>query len=525
MSAADPTLIVSRPRRLLLPLAAGLMLAAGLVLAATMGLNHDAAWQLYAARALIRGSILYVDLQEFNLPAAYYLYLPAAALMEGTGMAARTALAVTVAVAALSSGWLVRRELDRSRIGDGTATAATVALLATWLVLPGADFGQRDHFVAILVLPYLVRAAERAARGSGGGDRIGAVLAGLLAGFAVAIKPHYLPALILVETWALLRAGGVRQGLDPAPAATAAVLVAAGADLMLRHPAFIRDILPAALTALEAYGGSPVRLLEPNSLMLSAVALGLGALLALDRRILGLGREARARAISFGLGCIGLWLAFLLQGKGWWYQAQPANVFFLMAAAMAVVGLASDADAAVLSHRRLARGAAAALLALGLLNEALAAVLSLQDTGMRRDLTARLVAAIRETEASAPVAAFSTSMYPTFPAVLEADADWVLRWPYLWPLPALVSDDRDRAAETIFRNALLTDLEARRPALVIVDVRPDPQGLRDLGVGAFDMLAWLKQDPSFTRFWSNYEKVGRLASRGGRFVIELHRRK
>jgi len=341
-------------------------------------------------------------------------------------MAARTALAVTVAVAALSSGWLVRRELDRSRIGDGTATAATVALLAAWLVLPGADFGQRDHFVAILVLPYLVRAAERAARGSGGGDRIGAVLAGLLAGFAVAIKPHYLPALILVETWALLRAGGVRQGLDPAPAATAAVLVAAGADLMLRHPAFIRDILPAALTALEAYGGSPVRLLEPNSLMLSAVALGLGALLALDRRILGLGREARARAISFGLGCIGLWLAFLLQGKGWWYQAQPANVFFLMAAAMAVVGLASDADAAVLSHRRLARGAAAALLALGLLNEALAAVLSLQDTGMRRDLTARLVAAIRETEASAPVAAFSTSMYPTFPAVLEADADWVL---------------------------------------------------------------------------------------------------
>ena len=338
MSAADRTLVVGRPRRPLLPLAAASMLAAGALLVATMGLNQDAAWQLYAARALMGGATLYVDLQEFNLPAAYYLYLPAAALMEWAGMAARAALAAMVMSAALTSVWLVRREFARSRIVDGTTTAAGVTLLAAWLVLPGADFGQRDHFVAILVLPYLVRAAERAARGRCGDDHIRAVLAGLLAGLAVAVKPHYLPSLVLVEIWVLLRAGGIRRSLDPAPAAAVAILAAAAADLIVRHPVFIRDILPEALTALEAYGGSPVRLLEPNSLMLSAGALGLGAFFVLDRRILGLECEAQARAIGLGLGCIGLWLAFLLQGKGWWYQAQPANALVLMAAAMAVTG-------------------------------------------------------------------------------------------------------------------------------------------------------------------------------------------
>ena len=165
------------------------------------------------------------------------------------------------------------------------------------------------------------------------------------------------------------------------------------------------------------------------------------------------------------------------------------------------------------------------VLVLGLLNEALAAVLSLQDAAMRRDFTARLVAAIRETGPEIPVAAFSTSMYPTFPTILEADADWSLRWPYLWTLPALVGDQGAQVAATRFRDRLLADLEATQPALVMVDVRPDPQGLRHLEAGAFDMLAWLEADPSFERFWADYDKVRMLTSRDGRFAVELYRRR
>ncbi len=63
--------------------------------------------------------------------------------------------------------------------------------------LPGQDFGEREHLLLALVVPYLLLAAARAS-----GREIpaaAAVLIGLLAGAAFALKPHFVLLWLAIE--------------------------------------------------------------------------------------------------------------------------------------------------------------------------------------------------------------------------------------------------------------------------------------------------------------------------------------
>ena len=99
--------------------------------------------------------------------------------------------------------WLVREIVRRLPGWDAAHRQALLgaAALATY-VLPWAVFGEREHVALVLVLPYVLLFAARESRATL--PLRSAVVAGALAGFGFAIKPHFVvpwAALALAALW------------------------------------------------------------------------------------------------------------------------------------------------------------------------------------------------------------------------------------------------------------------------------------------------------------------------------------
>ncbi len=122
----------------------------------------------------------------------------------------------------------------------------------------------------------------------------------------------------------------------------------------------------------------------------------------------------------------------------------------------------------------------------------------------------------------------STSIWPAWPLVNLTGATWPYRCHLLWPLPAFYSGSPAGAGpyhpphcqgpvEREFFTAVIDDLVAQPPRLLIVDVRQRKQALAR---GDFDFLEYFSQAPGFAALLSGYTRVGVA---GGFVVFERAR--
>ena len=99
----------------------------------------------------------------------------------------------------------------RSCLPTGLGQAALLLLAFVLLVLVGGMFGQREHLMLMLILPYAFAAAiisegEQVPRAL-------ALLTGIMAGVGFALKPYFVPAFLGLEIYLACRRGpGSVQG-------------------------------------------------------------------------------------------------------------------------------------------------------------------------------------------------------------------------------------------------------------------------------------------------------------------------
>ncbi len=159
--------------------------------------SSDLGFYLYAAGRLLDGAVLYRDVVEINPPLIIWLNLPAVLVARSTGISEVLAYRLTVTVVLAASILLCERIL-RSTARD--AERIRPFLLVLWFVLfPFAwiDFGQREHLLLGLFLPYLtLAAAELRGRAPGPSQRLAA---GLLAGVGLSLKPHFALLWVAIE--------------------------------------------------------------------------------------------------------------------------------------------------------------------------------------------------------------------------------------------------------------------------------------------------------------------------------------
>ncbi|MCH8614779.1 hypothetical protein LZ016_01475 [Sphingomonas sp. SM33] len=366
-------------------------------------LTPDVAWYLDAGSRWFNGQRLYVDILELNPPLIFYdmALLTAGTWSKGLYLAGVCA-AIFVSAILCERRW------------------AAFAALTLPALLP---FGQRDHLALIAVLPYLAS------------DRRGWPM-GIWLFAGTALKPHFLLMPLLAALW--------RRRWDAA-LTTLLVLVALYAVLIpLIHPAFLTDIVPLARSTYHGLGGSFGYWYQLGLIL---------AVLVMNRR------SPIAGAI------LGALLAYLLQGKFWYYQLVPA------------LGLATYGG---LVARRMPG-----------VNRACAAGISILSV-------AYLAGAHRPIDpipAGATRVLFATPHIPmAYPVVFERGVENTSPYPALWPVPGaatrpdIVAEVRHRQVDAILK---------RCPQYIFTNMKDE-----------FDYFAFLSADPRL----HGYRRVGNVHS-------------
>lgn len=484
---------------LALLLRGGIARAGGLLTA-----NHDVGWFLHAGEVWLDGGEIGVDVIDTNPPLVVWLSGGEVALARALGWTPLVTHAVLAALLAVGALWLAGAALARLGLARAELSGLGLVLAAFVTIAAGYESGQREHLLVFLLLPY---AAWALVPGSWSAAR---VAAGLGLALGVALKPHYLAAVLAVEalrcvqqrSWrALVRAELVVAAL--------AVPLYLGA-IQLTAPSYWSDARDT-LAVYAAYD-RPVPLASVHTL-LAALALGAGALAAW--------RGPRSRLpLVFALLALAGVLAAQAQRKNFAYHHLPTDAFAAAALGSAALGFLGP---------RL-RGARAALgFELGCALVALGALVLQAPRARDPELRTAQARALAPLRAEQGFLVFTASVGATFPGANFGAGRSLSPYSCLWLIAGNYSEAELAAPAFPYRaladmpeverralERIVTVLRERRPRLLLFDVRPVKQAF---GRSPFEFRRYFEAHPDFAPVLDEY----RLLSRDAFFEYYEHR--
>jgi hypothetical protein len=464
----------------------------------TTTLHHDVSWYLVATARMMDGARLYQDIIEVNPPLAFYLTVPPLAVARLTGVTPEAAFIGYVFVLVAASLLLVHRLLSIQPVTAVYRWLMIFAAAGALTIAPVDVFGQREHLMLILALPYLFLFAARLSARSC--DRRLALVIGILAGIGFALKPYFLlaPAALelnlVLHRRSLLAMSRVETWSVAIVTALYVIFVAAV------HPQYVDFIAPSAMLVYDAYSSSL------RSVVMQPIAFVIGAIVALH--VVARAGAATDRAIdAFGAATIGFLAAYVIQSKGWHYQLLPAAAAAWLTAAAMAAQWTSETRAVAARRRRLVSSIASGTLAV-------LALLLTANGAYHNRVEEALLPDVEKYAPHETIYAFTGSITVGFPLVNAADVRWASRFPAQWLLPGALrrlagaeplppdTARRLREIERYVVDAVIEDLERTPPDLVIVE-KSDPY-FANLD---FDFLEYFARDRRFAAFWRSQSYV------------------
>ena len=482
--------------------------------------RSDIAFLLYATERVLAGARLYVDVVEINPPLIVALNLPAVLIARAVGASDILVYRALMTVALLGALTVADRSL-RWILGPSgnTLRRRFVLVLAFALFLAaGDDFGQREHLLVALALPYVLLAVGRV---GGRAAPVGpSVAAGVLAGIGLALKPHFLLVWAAVEGYAAWRLRARRLSHEALGTfAFLAVYLTGVALLTPQYFGLVRLLGPA----YSGYGHYPflhVLVTAPGTTVCLLAVLAFAALRVESKHPDLLSVLLVALVASFVAGAA--------QQKGWSYHFYPARVFALALLALALIDIRRPLVRPV--QQAYAAVAFAALIT-GLVSSGGVAIgrIRHRDPIRQREQAQldELVAAVRRhTPPEGSLYILSYTIESTFPLVNYSGVRWASRFPHLWIIEAAYQDqlyslsplrfhlrEQMGPAERYLNDAVYEDLTRYRPDVLLVlrHARDIPQN----AIRRFDYVGYFERDARIAGVLRQY----RLAEEVGQYLM------
>ena len=481
------------------PILASLLVAcaAGFVSLALAPTNVDVSWLLVVCGRLLDGAELHVDIVEVNPPFSIWLYMPFALAERATGLPAEFWLAVGLPLLALMSVGLCARILGRGSVLDARCAWLSPAVLAGILLLFPGDFGQREQFAVIALLPWLALLAARDRKDDfRAGTAAERIVGGLGAGVFVMIKPPLAVfALALPALFLCVRRRSLRPLFTTESLLGAALTLAYIAWLAAFHMAFFVDLLPL-LRDLYLPARMPVAdLLFDGPVRIFAILAAATWALAWPRQMDRLASILLQAALAYVP-------AFVIMGKGWAYQALP----FLMLGLIAFLIQFRTVTPRLAEMPVAAKGGAAVGLATIVLVISAGQPLVLAE---RRIELAQAATAIERVVTRPTVASIATRLQPAHPLTLMIDGDYRQLYPSLWVADNAVGLiwTAGEDVEKVERLMALRDGIIRQTARDIERERPDI--IFDAGSDGTPGQRVVHANPEIARVLSGYRLLYR----------------
>jgi hypothetical protein len=489
-----------------------LLVAVAMAVAIAAPLNTDTGYSLVAGRRLLDGDRLYVDMMETNPPMIFWIaaalafvgrHLPISDAQVIGGFVATLILICSGLALAVWQGTNGSRLL---RFGAfGSFFAALLLPFVMWT-------GQREQIAALLTFPYIVL-ASRAASGSSAGRPL-TIAIGALAAVGLAIKPFFLAAWIACELAVIVETRRWPSRARPEFWTVAFLQVTFGIAVLTLTPEYLTTMAPLARAFYGAYGRSYTSFLHDRTTWMLALA-GLTPVVA------SMGAAAtRTRPLNrvFGVTSLGWLAAYVMQGKGWYYQLIPAVAFGAMSMSVTLASFADDLRNSPSLTRRVSAivglvmgigfGAAAIQSASRHSPDGIP-LTAYKESGVVRGLADYL----EHAAAGEPVYFLSTGMWPAFPVVNLAGATWPYHYHFLWPIPGLYArrghveepprrPEAQGPLERQFFETVVRDL-TRTPPRVMLAARGMQQAM---GGRDFDFVEYFAGSAEFRTLLARYEK-------------------
>lgn len=473
-------------------------------------LNHDVGWWLHVVRSVVEGEEIYRDIIEINPPLYGWLVMIPLMIADLSGLPVpavtqATFVLVCVVVVVLASRLLHEMVLDRV-----TAFSGGLIFAVGVLGLPGVDFGQREHLMLALVIPYLLLDAYRT-EGAVVTRRV-SIAVGVAAGIGFALKPHFGLIFLLLEGTLILLGRNRWARLQRAEFLTVVVLAAGyGVVILAAFPEYI-ELLWDSRRLYSAFADVSRHhlLVTPYSLLITGAVIGY--IVARRRRSV-----VRSIVLRFVIFSVAAWIVAMIQAKGWSYHFYPSY------AAAVIAGLILAVD--VLIDRR-GGGVRRTQMVAGLACAAIATIIWMRhDASLAAREYQRLAiedrSAIVQRAGAESFVVLSPIVSDGFPLANYAALEWTSPFSTLWWLQlshgqsgssaASKSSADDDSVEASFRAALVHEMLRSRPDVVFVDTAANPR----FADRSFPYVSYLSQEPGFRKLWRNYDAV----ETSGRFIV------
>lgn len=447
-----------------------------------MPISHDVIWQMWIARQLVGGTKLYVDILELNPPLWFWMAVPiermAQILRASTGAAVVTAVVTFMALALAAIATMISDERT------GRRALLLIAAALSMLLIPLADFGQREHLALIGALPYAVLIARRA-DGTVVSSAV-AIAVGALAAIGFALKHYFLFAPLLLELWLIFRLRQTWRPFRPETMVLGAAAAVYTVALLVFAPEYLQAIVPMLQLAYEGYN-SPflVQLLTPYFVIWGYAAV----VFALYRK------RVPSVSLAAGLAAAGFVVAYFVQQKGFRYHAMPAT------------GLAFFGLCAMLDFRE--RTVIAAVRHAVIVTVASMPVLLAVYVGPYRNLNQELITGmLHKAKPGSPVLMLTANPSNIWPMIEDQGLVWPSRHFAFWMTIAMAKQLRETGrlspplqvlADDV-RTQTVDDLRCNPPDMILVD------DLSRSKAGAFNLIDFFSESEDFRQLFSHYDQ-------------------
>jgi len=458
-------------------------------------INGDTGFFARSGSLLLDGARLYRDIVDPNAPPPYLFGAACAALGRMVGLAPEPAFLLTLTLIIIFVIYRTSRILSRLFL-DQPCAAPLLTVMVTYCLLPYAKnmFGEREHILTCMILPWLFASGSDSEVRS----KRGQIVDGIMAGIGISMKPYFIAVYCMMQ---LVNLGSRRRHTQVFRLDN--ILIAAiEAVFAVSTIAFFPDYSFIVRMALATYHNFRLSLLQVclNGTLFLLIAATVLSVSSDSQRPL-----SKMRNVILAIG----WstaLVMLYQREGFAYHYYPLGVMAILA--LATLFLDGLRAAARTAQRYLAYALIAAVVALGIV----------QGTQTREmpKMTGPLLPFVKREAGGKPVLVLSTSLWVSSPLINYSGASLAWRFPNMWTLGGLYPEKpaadnphpyRSREEMDVYERYLVDslnqDVSLHPPQLIIVETGDQKEGFRN---GDFDYLDYLLRDPRFAQFFSQYEK-------------------
>ena len=471
-------------------------------------INGDTGFFARSGSLMLNGARLYRDIVEPNAPPPYLFGAACAALGRIVGLAPEPAFLLTFTFIICFVIYRTSRILSRL-FPDQPYVAPLLTVMVTYCLFPYAQdlFGEREHIVTCMILPWLFASSGDSEVRS----RKGQIVDGLMAGIGISMKPFYIAVYCAVQCMNLISKRRRTQVFRVDNVLIAAVEAAIAVSTIAFFPGYV-FIVRMAL-AYHNYGNYQFAFLSRDFLLtlLTLCLMNKTVFLLFASNVLSLSSDSRQplsilRNLILAVGW-SMTLVMIYQREGYPYHYYPIDVMLILTVTTLVLDGARASGRN--TQRYLALALSAGVVALGIA----------QGTQTREmpNMTGPMLPVVRREARGKPVLVLSTSLWVSSPLMTYSGVSLAWRFPLLWTLGGLYPDKpaadnphpyRSREEMDVYERYLVDslnqDVGLHPPQLIIVETGDNKEGFHH---GDFDYLDYFMHDPRFAQFFSKYEQL------------------